>query len=144
MILARVLTILLGAVPASVLSVWALFGLLIGASVVLEGEWSSAIFVVWGFAGICGAVALWAVGFGCDEAGCMLGLAIGVTAILPFAVRIDPHRMFHGGEIDLAAAACLAPLVIGVAWLLAFLAACVRDRLRVLRRTEADKRWKGR
>ncbi len=119
-IVARVLTVFLGAVPASVLSLWALLGILVGALAVVEGVVMGAVLVIWGLAGIYGTVALWAVAFGCDEPSCFWGLAVGIAAILPLAMSVDPDRLLLGGEINLFAVSSLAVLFTGVAWLLAF------------------------
>ncbi len=119
--LARVLTVVFGALPASVLSVGALLILQVGVAVMWDGAWSGLLVIVWGIAGIYGTISLWAVGFGCDEPGCIAGLAVGVAAISPLVSWVDPDRLLQNGEIDLFAAACLLPFLIGVGWLLAFL-----------------------
>ena len=120
MILWRPLTIVLGALPATWLGIFAAMGVWIGVITVvanvtsgdLMGTAGAVLIVMWSTLGLYGAVALWAVGVGFVNTFSMLGLVAGLLAAFPFVMFI-----VLTGDMGLSEIAVLLPTVVAGAWL---------------------------
>ncbi len=115
-ILGRALTILVGAMPATYLSLTAVLGVIIGVMALADGETGASFLVLWGGAGIYGTLSLWAVGLGSLRLWVVVGLAIGTAAILPLASLAVSSIGFLSPD-DLWALIVIGPLVVAIAWL---------------------------
>lgn len=116
-ILGRVLTILVGAGPATYLCFIALMGIMFGFSAVFGGEIGGLVLVFWGLAGFYGTLSLWAVGFGYVRRWIVAGLIVGIIALTPIAGMFGfldvlskpsnyPEVLLYSG-----------PIVVAIAWL---------------------------
>ena len=120
------LTIVFGALPATVLSMVAIFGVLMGLIALIGGILAAevgslilgAVMMLWGSLGICGTLALWAVGINeYPDKKVKAGLALGSIALLPVpaALGIDLSAL-SGIELVLFVLMML-PLPIAIGWL---------------------------
>lgn len=80
--LVAILTVALGALPATLLGIVAVTGLLMGgAAVVTERDFPAVLLSVWSLAGILGAYGLWRAALGISGAQTKACLAVGVLAL---------------------------------------------------------------
>ncbi|MDJ0910129.1 MAG: hypothetical protein QNI99_13110 [Woeseiaceae bacterium] len=115
-ILGRALTILIGAMPATYLSLTAVFGVIIGVMALADGETGASLLVLWGSAGIYGTLSLWAAGLGSLRLWVVVGLAAGSAAILPLTSMAFSSLGFLSFS-DLWTLILIGPLVVAIAWL---------------------------
>ena len=115
----KALTIVAGAMPATYLCYLAAIAVWIGILGTIGGDSTGLILAAWGLMGLYGTASLWAVGFGYLRRFTVIGLVIGILAIMPFLGFLLP---FGGvSEILLAGRGFvfLGPFVVAVGWLLA-------------------------
>ena len=115
-ILGRMLTILVGAAPATYLSLIAGFGVYIGALVVIDGDAGGWLLVIWGGSGIFGTLSLWAIGFGYVRPWVVTGLVVGTIALAPLAL-MAVSSLGSLSPDDLEALTVIGPILVAVAWL---------------------------
>ena len=115
-VLGRILTILVGAAPATYLSLIAGFGVYIGALVVIDGDAGGWHLVIWGGSGIFGTLSLWAVGFGHVRPWVIIGLIVGTIALTPLAL-IAVSSLGSLSPDDLEALTVIGPILVAISWL---------------------------
>ena len=116
----RPLTVVFGALPATVLSFWAALGMAYGVATAFAGLFSADIQVFafgvlmfsWGGLGLYGTLSLWAVGLGLTHNRWHRGLKGGTIAILPFVLGYALT-----GAFDLSALTVFPPFVVACVWL---------------------------
>ncbi len=113
----RILTVLVGAGPATYLSLLAALGVYIGVLAVLDGEMSGLVLVAWGGAGIYGTLSLWAMGFGFVRAWSVTGLVVGTIALTPFVGMMVSALGYRSPEAVLEALVYVGPIVVAITWL---------------------------
>ncbi len=118
-IIGGVLTIVLGAAPATYLSLVAGLGVLLGIGALVTGELAGLVFVVWGLAGIYGTTSLWAIGFGYSRPWVVFGLVTGTAALAPLtgdaAHQLTTINPVSDPEGYLLALALTGPIIVAVA-----------------------------
>lgn len=112
----RVLTVLLGAAPATFLSLTAALGVVLGLGGMVDGELGGLIFVVWGGSGIYGTLSLWAVGLGFVRPWVVVGVIFGTAALMPIAMMslqgLGSSIFYHPETL-----ATIGPIVVAIAWM---------------------------
>ncbi len=116
-ILGRVLTILVGAGPATYLCFIAFVGIAMGFGAVFSGEIAGLVLIAWGLAGFYGTLSLWAVGFGVVRGRVVVGLIVGIVALTPIAGMIGIIDMLSKPSNYPEAILFAGPIVVAVAWL---------------------------
>lgn len=114
-----VLTIVLGAIPATMLGVFPLGLVLVGASSMEQGDIAGGVMgFLWAFAAAYGTIALWVVAFRGLSILVVLGLVAGLLAMSPFIVGfvLEPRALF-GHHQPYSYLFALPPLV-AFAWLI--------------------------
>ena len=119
---AKILTLLVGAFPATYLSLIAGLGIYIGVLAVVDGEISGLVLVAWGGAGIYGTLSLWAVAFGFVRPWSVAGLVVGTIALLPIAGTLGIHELRYlilwSDPVEfLSTLSTTGPIVVAVSWL---------------------------
>ncbi len=130
---ARVLTLLLGAGPATALSLMAALAVLAGVEIVFLGNRSlgtstGLLLIVWGAAGIYGTSSLWAIAFGHARLWVVAGLICGIVALWPFvgaSVSYLGVRWLTPAN-PLSVLAISGPILVAVCWLGVLLARAIR------------------
>ena len=97
--MSRLLTILFGALPASVVALWAILGIMVGISLLFTENFLAGLVVIpWSLAGIWGTGALWAVAFNVYSDRVVAGLVVGTVlvaiALAAFSERLDTMRLW--------------------------------------------------
>lgn len=115
-IVAGILTILLGALPASVWCVLAFAGVKLGLLILARGDVAGLIVVAWGGAGIVGTVSLWAVGLGVVRSWVVAGLVAGIAALAPIAFSYS-SRIGALGIEDIKKLSAISPVMVALVWL---------------------------
>ncbi len=125
-ILGRALTILVGAMPATYLSLTAAIGVVIGFIALAHGESGAFLLIIWGGGGIYGTLSLWAAGLGSLRPWVVVGLSVGTAAILPLALMAVSGLIFLIPD-DLWAVTLFGPLVVAITWLGIALSRAIRQ-----------------
>ena len=121
--MARVLTIIFGALPATYMSLWALLGVLAGIASLLTLNWVFALATLpLSVAGLFGTAALWAVAFDRRDARVVKGLFAGVAAMLFIIIWIGAGNVISGIATQPLLTVFVSPLPVGAFWLVALLA----------------------
>ncbi len=112
----RILTIVFGAIPATVFSYYAVLVVIVGASAFASG---GIVFVAFGVAGIFGTVSLWTIAFGKDSKVFIVGLIAGSLAMLlplsaPSSIVPDMPGV-NGRAVTTFLEA--SPIVVALCWL---------------------------
>ena len=118
----RPLTIVFGALPATMLSIFAAIGLMWAVPTALSGAFTGdmealtlgSLLVLWFSLGIYGTFSLWACGLGFPTTWARLGLVAGTLAISPMVC--DGIR--YGVEFDIFAILAFGPTLIACGWFL--------------------------
>ena len=115
----RILTLAVGALPATWLCLWAAYGMALGAAAVLSGAIAGAFIIVWGLAGMYGTAALWSLGLGFVRPDHAKRLIVGTIAILPVAIGVDPLNLEPDDFLNPFVVSAILPLIIAIGWLVA-------------------------
>lgn len=128
-LLARIATVLFGAVPATYLCLWAYVFMMLGFLTLLSGRIVGVYFVASGLAGFYGTLSLWGIAFGVVRRWSVLGLVVGTLAVLPFAVPVLSYWMFGTLVAGFHGLLFIGPLLVAITWLCALGVArlCCRD-----------------
>ena len=116
-LLGRYLTIMIGAGPASYLSLLAGLGVFVGFWAFLEGEIVGLALAAWGGAGIYGTLSLWAIGFGFIRPWAVVGLIVGTIALTPLAGMAVSAFWYSSPEALLETFVYTGPIIVAVTWL---------------------------
>ena len=125
----RLLTIVFGALPATLMSIPASYGVGFGAVGIIAGLFNAsaeavafgAVVLLWGGLGIHGMLALWAVGLsGRPEGWVRTGLTMGTVAIFPLCVFAVVGGLTSQTADLLGALLLVPPPIIAICWLIAF------------------------
>lgn len=115
----RSLTVVFGALPATMFSWFAVLAIMAGLSQIAGG---GIVFVTIGMAGLYGTVSLWAVAFGKDSKAVVIGLISGSLAmVFPLLVpsSIVPDMLGIDGRA-LTTFLEASPVVVALIWLVYF------------------------
>ena len=107
------LILFFGALPASILSLYAGLGVVFAVGGVASGELGALFLGLWGAAGIYGAIALWVAAFGSMTRFVYVGLLLGTIAIVPI-IQIVQYRPAAEGFLN-NFVAIAAPFILLVA-----------------------------
>jgi hypothetical protein len=116
------LTILFGAIPATIMCMLPFGLILVGSYELSQNMISRGLFsILYAFAAIFGTVSLWAVALRGPSPLVVLGLAVGIATISPFtfAVLSDPFPIY--GSAHLFAISTVSPPIVAFYWLASFL-----------------------
>jgi hypothetical protein len=126
-----ILTIVLGAIPATYLFLFALLAVVLGGSVMLDGSIVvGAAFLVFGIAACYGTVSLWAIGFREITPTTKFGLLAGLIALVAgLALNYAPKDLsvMFGSKFFVVA---LGPFVVASCWLISFVVRQLATRRR--------------
>ena len=132
------LTILLGAVPATYLSVIPAVFVGLGAFELADGiryeggfPTSFALFMLYGLAALYGTLSLWLVPFTGPKMFVIVGLVAGMLAISPFAYAAVFDPWLYDKDDWLYSMATVLPFLTALSWLTAFGVAKFRGRAMV-------------
>ncbi len=117
MVYLRLLTIVFGALPATWLCIWAAYAIMLGAAALLGGAVAGAVIIVWGVAGMYGTAGLWGIGLGFVGPGQTKQLIVGVIAILPVAIAVDPLNLEPNDFLNPLIVSAILPLIVATIWL---------------------------
>lgn len=116
----KTLTIVFGAIPATMFCWWALIAIVAGVSQILSV--GGALLVLFGSAGLYGTFSLWLVAFGRETKCVIVGLLVGSVAMVPLLLvpsSIIPSSDLWNGRF-LTTVLEASPVIVAVAWLIYF------------------------
>ena len=116
----KTLTVVFGAIPATLFCWWAFLAILAGASQI--ASLGGVLFVLFGSAGLYGTYALWMVALGRESKAIVAGLVFGVVAMIP--PLLTPSTILPDSDswngVSLTTALEASPLIVAIAWLTYF------------------------
>ncbi len=116
----KTLTIMFGAIPATMFCWWALIAIVAGVTQILSI--GGALLVLFGSAGLYGTFSLWLVAFGRESKSVIAGLLVGSVAMVPLLLipsSIIPASELWNGRL-LTTVLEASPVIVAVAWLIYF------------------------